>query len=237
MFPENEVHVFRAEKLAQPGQWLSDAMSVLSDEESARAARFLRQDDAALFALCRAMLRIVLGQYVGAAPRTLSFENGPFGKPHLSPAHRAPFRFNATHSGGVAMVAVTAGCEVGIDVEAVRPIDDLDALARSTFSAREQHGIFAAADRIAAFFATWARKEAVVKALGLGLSFPLDAFDVESDPASPPAILGSREPSFSPAGWTMHELPPKPGFASALAVENAADSKVVFEEWTFAARL
>jgi 4'-phosphopantetheinyl transferase len=233
MFPEREVHIFRVDRRAQPARWRADAMAILSEEERARTARFFREDDAMLFALCRATLRILLGRNVGAAPEALAFESGPFGKPFLSSAQGTQLRFNVSHSGGVALIAVALGREVGVDVEAVRPIDDLDGLVRSTFSARERAAIFAAPDRAAAFFATWARKEAVVKALGLGLSFPLDAFDVEADAASPAAILESRASSLEPARWLMHELPPTRGFASALAVERVADSHVVFEEWTF----
>jgi 4'-phosphopantetheinyl transferase len=232
MFARNEIRVFRADLTGEPGRRLPQLLSLLSDEERARHARFLRERDAGLFALGRAMLRLILGRCVGVAPRALSFESGPFGKPRLAPAHRSPLRFNASHSGDIVLVAFAVEREIGVDIETIRPLDDLDGLVRSAFSAQERSGIFAAADRLASFYAAWTRKEAVVKALGVGLSFPLDAFDIEVDPARAPALLHSRDASLSVADWVMHALPPTPGCASALAAERAADSAVVFEEWT-----
>lgn len=237
MFPPNEVRVWRARVGRQPAGWLPLATGTLSEEERARQARFVRERDAELFALGRAMLRRVLAASMDVAPRAVTFEAGPFGKPRLAAAHRAPFRFNPTHSGDLAVVAITVGREVGVDVEAVRPLKDLEGLVRATFSAREQRDILAApeAGRLASFFAAWARKEAVVKALGHGLRFPLDAFDVEVSPEAPPALLASREAALVPSAWIMHALPPMAGYASALAVERAMNSAVTCEEWTCAA--
>lgn len=234
MFPREEIHVFRAEVAGQPQNWRREILSILTDEERARHARFLREEDASLFALCRGMLRLVLARRLGASPRALSFEKGPFGKPRLADARHAALRFNVTHSGGVALVALAVEREVGVDIEAVRPIEDLEDLARSTFSELEWQAIAAAPDKTAVFFAIWARKEAVVKALGLGLSLPLDVFDVEPRPAAPGALLASRDAALSASRWIMHELPPMHGYASALAVERAPRSRVVLEDWTLA---
>jgi 4'-phosphopantetheinyl transferase len=229
MFPRNEIHVWRAD-ISGMERWPQSVMSALSEEERARHARFLQERDARRFALGRAMLRVALGRRLGVPPQSLRFESGPFGKPRLAPEREAPFRFNVAHSGDVVLVAVALDREVGIDVEAIRPIDDLDSLVRATFSEREQRGISAAPDRLASFFATWTRKEAVVKALGQGLSFPLDAFDVDVNPLSPPALLHSRDAALRVGDWMMHGLPQTPGYASALAAERATSSVVVFEE-------
>lgn len=235
MFPREDIHVFRAEVAAQPRGWRPEILSVLTDEERARHARFLREEDAAMFALCRGMLRFVLARGLGAAPQALAFENGPFGKPRLADARHAHVRFNVSHSGGVVLVALAVEREIGVDIEAVRPIDDLAELARSTFSMSEWRAIASAPDETSAFFATWARKEAVVKAVGLGLSLPLDAFDVEPSPAAPAALLASRDAALTASDWLMHELPPMRGYASALAAETAPRSRIVLEDWTLAA--
>ena len=229
--PRHEVHVWHAGLSTQAEGWLGVAMATLSEDERARHARYIRSEDASLFVLARAMLRDVLGHYAGVPAEMLSFDLGPFGKPGLAPSHQLPFRFNVTHSNGVAMVAVTMERDVGIDLEAIRPVHELEALVERTFSVAEQRGILAAPDRLAAFFATWARKEAVVKALGRGIGFPLDAFDVEVGPDAAPAILASRDVVLRGSDWIMHDLPKVAGFASALAVERADDSTVVFREW------
>jgi 4'-phosphopantetheinyl transferase len=233
LFSRDEIHVWSV-SVSRAARRLPLIISALSHEECDRHAKFVREEDATLFAVGRALLRFVLGSYVGVSPRSLSLREGPFGKPVLARSHRAPFRFNLTHSGDIAMCAITVEREVGIDVEAIRPVYDLEALVRSAFSDSEQRAIFSIreSERLNAFFATWCRKEAVIKALGRGLSFPLDAFDVEVAPAAPPVLLASRDPLLNISRWTMSDLPQVQGYASALAVEGAVGSVVIFREWS-----
>lgn len=226
-----DIRIWRATLDAQLEGWLPAALALLSDDERARHARYVREQDGRLFALARSMARVVLGRCLGVPPRSIGFEAGPHGKPHLSPRHRSPCRFNVTHSGSVAMIAVTVEREVGIDIEVLRPVDRLEALVRATFSDAEQRGILAAPDRHAAFFATWTRKEAVIKALGHGLRFPLAAFDVSVDPDARPVLLASRDAGLTAANWTLHPLPAITGYACALAVEREAGTVLQCREW------
>ncbi len=123
---------------------------LLCAEERARAERIVRERNRRLWSRSRGVLRALLGRYLDQDPRALQFELGPHGKPALhGSAEQAPdLRFNLSHSGEIALVAVSAGREVGVDVE----------------RARERH--------TAEFLRTWVAHEAVVKCRGTGLATP-----------------------------------------------------------------
>ncbi len=148
--------------------------STLCTEEVARRDRFVFPRDRDAFVVARGGLRESLGRLTGRSARDLTFHYGPQGKPALQDG---PF-FNLSHSGGLACLAVQDDFEVGVDIEAMRPVEG-DIAARF-FSAAENKALKALpdADRTDGFFRCWTRKEAVIKALGGGLSIPLTDFDV-----------------------------------------------------------
>ncbi len=154
---------------------------VLSSEEQRRAGLFRRPDARRRFVAARVGLRTILGRYLGtsAAGVPLGFE--PAGKPRLAPtADGEPsLQFNLSHSGELALVAVAEKCDVGVDVERLRPVRRLAEIATRFFSRQERDAILAAdpAVQVEAFLRCWTGKEAVLKAIGLGLGHPLDAFD------------------------------------------------------------
>jgi len=158
----------------------------LSRDELARAARFRRAEDAARYVAARGALRRVLGDALGRPPAALAFAVGPYGKPRLAPPDdRADLAFNVAHCEGVALIALARGAEIGVDVERIRPGVEVDRLAARLFSSAERRQLAALPPEAAyeAFFALWAAKEAVVKALGRGLFARLDGFDVRLDAA------------------------------------------------------
>lgn len=205
-----DVHVW-SESLAEAP---TDASEVLDPEELDRAERFRFARDRSRFVAHHAFTRRVLGRILGIAPADVAFRAGPKGKPELDPA--LGLSFNTSRSGGLSLVTV-ARARVGIDVERLRPIDDALQLADGHFTPRERETLLAApqARRDEAFLALWTRKEAVVKAFGLGLSAPLDAFDVVGASGISPAIwrghLGS-EP------FVVTQLDVRPGWVAAVAV-------------------
>lgn len=150
---------------------------VLSLDEEARAVRFLRSSDASRFRAAHRFLRNVLAVHTGHHPTLLRFCVNAYGKPFLDPPSLA---FNLSHSADMALVAVTKAPFVGVDIEAERDLPDHMDIARSTFSDAEVQALEQgdASDRLSAFFRCWTRKEAVVKALGCGLSIPLNNFTV-----------------------------------------------------------
>jgi len=164
--------------------WVDDARepgdaAILDDGERARAARFRFDRDRRRFIARRAFLRRVLARYAGVDPARLRFRTSANGKPELAQPDLG-LGFSASHADGLAIVAVSSGGVVGVDVERVRAIPDALELARRLWTDAEYRNLasIAAPLRSAAFLRLWTRKEAHVKRLGTGLSTPLDSFDV-----------------------------------------------------------
>ncbi|SAK74440.1 4'-phosphopantetheinyl transferase family protein [Caballeronia ptereochthonis] len=145
------------------------AHAVLHASERARAARFLRHEDAARFAIVRAALRHVLAAETGADPAALILDAGANGRPALAPAD-AP-DFNVSYSGAYGLIAVSHARRVGVDIEAARASFDWRELEASVLAQRDRHEIEAMSEaaRGGAFFDCWTAKEAVLKAHGAGI--------------------------------------------------------------------
>lgn len=180
------------------------AATFLHPEETARAARYRFDQDRWRYQCARALLRLLLGRYLGLAAAEVRLRSGHHGKPALEQG--GPLRFNLSHSYGEAVYAFTHSAEVGVDIEQVRDIPDADALAMSYFTDGERQTIenAGASKRMEAFYRCWTRKEAYVKGLGEGLSFPLLTVSLESGRCG---------------RWTIQSFNAGPGFAAAVAVE------------------
>jgi 4'-phosphopantetheinyl transferase len=198
-------------------------LSVLSADEHERAERFRFRKDREHFIAARGLLRILLGRYLDLPPRQLSFSYSPYGKPQLAGVSGgAALRFNVSHSHGIALYAVALGREIGVDVEYIRREVVGESIAEHFFSAREVASLRAlpAEMQPQAFFNCWTRKEAFIKAIGEGLSFPLDEFDVSLVPDEPAALLNTRNGPLEAARWSLQALPVDEGYVAALAVEG-----------------
>ncbi|MBV8953980.1 MAG: 4'-phosphopantetheinyl transferase superfamily protein [Solirubrobacterales bacterium] len=160
------VDVWQAELTAH----LPAGAELLSAEEAARAARFMRAADGARWSRARAILRRLLGAYLRADPRSLRLEIAGHGKPVLADAP-IDVRFNLSHSGEIALYAFALGIEVGVDLERARASLDTVRAARRMIDAREADRLAALdpAERSAAFLKAWVRHEAAVKCLGTGI--------------------------------------------------------------------
>lgn len=216
------VHVWLA-ALTRPSGEVEALQHLLSEDEQQRAARFHFPRDRASFIVARATLRKILGLYVGFSPGLLRFGYNAFGKPELvGAAGETGIRFNLSHAGGLALYAVAAGRDVGVDIEAVRESVACEELAESFFSRQETAVLLALPpdERRRAFFECWARKEAYIKGRGEGLSLPLDSFDVSLAPGVPAALLATRDERPGAANWSLRELAPIPGYTAAVAVEG-----------------
>jgi 4'-phosphopantetheinyl transferase len=192
--------------------------SWLSPEEIVRAERFHFDRHRRAFALGRAALRVLLGSYLGMQAADLCFLYGPQGKPALADS-ACPLRFNVSNSGNLAAYAFTTGCEIGVDIEMHRALHDFENIARRFFSPEETAELLALpeAEKTNAFFHCWSRKEAYIKAMGGGLSIPLDSFRVtlQPDVAARMVSLGGSEDAAR--GWTLHDFDPAPECAGAIA--------------------
>ena len=215
-----EVHVWRVD-LEQPESVVQQFRSTLENEEISRADRFHFERDRRAFTVSRGFLRHVIGRYLETKPEAVRFSYGPYGKPALDGQHKASaLRFNMSHSRAVGLVAVTEARELGIDVEYIRADFATEDIARRFFSPCEVEAFNALPQerQVAAFFRCWTRKEAYIKAIGRGLSQPLDGFDVTLAPDVPPALLRTDEDEAS--RWSLSDIDVDQDYAAALVVEG-----------------
>ncbi len=217
---EEEVQVWSADLPAlSPAEdrW----RKVLSADELTRAARFHFDRDRQHYTATRALLRIILGSFLGDDPASLAFRYSDKGKPSLAAAGNG-VEFNVSHSGTIALLAFARGRLLGVDVEKIREDFDASALAERFFSENEQQQLSAIAqeEKFNGFFRCWTRKEAYIKAIGTGLSLPLDQFDVSLRPGEEDALLATR-PEESEAGrWLLQEIAAPAGYVAALCVRG-----------------
>ncbi len=191
---------------------LAAAAALLSPDEGARADRFRFARDRRRFVVARAALRRLLGAALGQAPGRVVLLAGPEGKPELA-GH--PVHFNLSHSGDLAAIALCRDAELGVDIEQIRPLDDLDGLIATTCSPREAAALAALAPfrRREAFFRVWTRKEAYLKALGTGLAVPLDSVSVTVAPGRSPRLEeGAERPV------CLMDLPGLVGYSGAVSL-------------------
>jgi 4'-phosphopantetheinyl transferase len=213
-----EVHVWCA-TLGRPPDEIAELASLLSPDEQERAARYRVAQARDEFQVSRALLRVLLGRYLNRGPSRLEFRPGPQGKPALAGA--APLSFNVSHSSGAALIAVRAGGEVGVDLEQVRPFENDLGLAERFFCAAESAALQALGDdRREAFFHVWTRKEAYLKAGGLGLSGGLERVEVSVPPDDPARVLRIDGSEDAARRWSLRALAPLPGYVGALALEG-----------------
>ena len=213
-----EVHVWCA-ALDRPPEQIAALAAVLSPDEREQVARYRLTAVSEQYRVSRALLRVLLGRYLDCDPSRLELRQGPQGKPAL--AGPAPLSFNVSHSFGVALFAVRAGGEVGVDLERVRPFQNDLGLAERFFSAAEAAALRALGeDRREAFFHVWTRKEAYLKANGLGVTGGMERVEVSVPPDDPPRVLRIDGDESRAQRWALRALLPLPGYVGALALEG-----------------
>ena len=193
-------------------------IGLLDAHELERFHRFHFEGDRARFAFAHANLRRILGAYLGREPERLLFGANSLGKPELvTDAHTHPIHFNLSHSRNIALLAISIDTELGIDVEDLLPIEP--EVAESHFSPTERAALstLEGAAWLQGFYHCWTRKEAILKAEGVGLSLPLSSFDVSLIPGLPAQVLGVRPPAVFRRPWTLHNLATPFGTVAALA--------------------
>lgn len=197
--PAEDVQVWRAD-LDQPPVEMDVLARTLSEDERTRANRFHRPRDRDRFVAARGLLRVLLGDTLGCPPSSLCFHYNACGKPALG-RDGARLDFNLSHSDGTALFALVWGCEVGVDIERVRPEFAAESLAGRYLPPAQAAALAALppARRPDAFTQAWVRQEAYLKALGTGFSSAI----------IPPAH----------GRWTCHDLEVGTGYHAALVVE------------------
>lgn len=194
--------------------------AVLSADEQARAARFLRAADRDRYIVSHAALRHVLGRALDADPKALAFSAGPAGKPEMAGLWSGRLAFNLSHSGERAVVGLSTRARIGVDIERMRPLPDALRMARNHFAPDEVVALERcdATALLHAFLACWTCKEAFVKACGVGLSVPLDRFSV-TVPPEPAGLVAIAGDAARAKDWSLNHLDPGPGYIGAVAIE------------------
>jgi 4'-phosphopantetheinyl transferase len=213
----NEVHVWAA--------WLDGDSSphenLVSNPEQERAARFHFEHHRRRFINGRGILRLLLGHYLQVELAGVEFAYGGNGKPKLAERFGVSgLQFNLAHSEELALLAVSLGCSIGIDLEKILPLHEAGELVARFFSKRE-NAVFQKLtedEQPEAFFNLWTRKEAFLKATGEGIANSLHLVEVSFLPAEKTRLISLPENLGQRADWHLYNLQPAEDFAAALAV-------------------
>ncbi|MEH2323380.1 MAG: 4'-phosphopantetheinyl transferase HetI [Nostoc sp.] len=213
---QDEIHVWRIE-LDQPELQLQNLAATLSSDEITRAERFYFHEHRQRFIAGRGIVRTILGRYLGIQPLQVQFNYQHRGKPVLADTFAdSGLEFNLSHSQGLGLCAVNCTRQIGVDLEYIRPMSDLEALAKRFFLPREYEMLRSLSpnQQQEVFFRYWTCKEAYLKATGDGLS-QLEQVEVSLTPTEPAKLQISED-------WSLFELVPANNYVAAVAVENFA---------------
>ena len=215
--PEGVVHLWQRHLDASPEE-VTASCQLLSEEEKARAQRFLVDRPRNTFVLTRGTLRRLLARYLGRKPETIRFGYEAQGKPYLDGERH--LSFNVSHTDGLALIGIARGRRIGVDVEMANREIEVEKLAERFFSESERRDLkrLRSDELRAAFFRVWTRKEAYIKATGEGLGLPLDQFDVSISAGDRDALRATRPDAAEAEQWTISDVAIRSGYAAAVAI-------------------
>ncbi len=226
----DEIHVWHA-ALDRESMTIGHLEATLFLDEKGRADRFHFVNDRNRFVVARGLLRKLLGGYLHQDPADLEFSYGQHGKPALSGANASSgLSFNLSHSSNLVVYAIARGRNLGIDVEHIRPDSAGDDIAKRHFSAREVSDLRALPPeaRVDGFFRCWTRKEAYLKATGMGLQIPLNSFAVSLAPGQPAEFVSGID-----SRWHLEAHHPAEGYVAAVAYDGVPGSIKYFSADTY----
>jgi 4'-phosphopantetheinyl transferase len=220
--PPHAVHVWiaRLDEIAREGKSLQED---LSEKEAQRAERFNREKDRVRYVTSLAVLRSILGSYLHADPKQIEFRREKNNKPTLSGTFSSQgIQFSMSRSDGLALYAFARDLVLGVDIERIAPIPEMDRIVSRFFAPREIEDYFRVPPtaRTEAFFPIWTRKEAFLKATGNGLSLPLDSFSVSLQADGESVVKDASGNQTITPHVLLRDLHVERGFAAAVAVEG-----------------
>ena len=227
----NEVHIWVIPLDQNPLDGM-DLYQYLSQDEINRAERFHFDKHRRRFAISHNALRQILAMYLDVNPAEIKYDQTSHGKPWLTgPFKEGGLFFNLTHSHELALTAVTRRGEIGIDVEYLKDFVDIDGIATRFFSTLEQAVYLDLPEdqKVKGFYNCWTRKEAFIKAIGEGLSHPLDKFDVTLAPGDTPRFLRIGEEEDDSSKWTLESIDSISGYVGAVALRDIGIQFQFFE--------
>lgn len=202
--------------------------AVLSKDEVDRSDRFVFTRDKERYLAGRILLRTALATYIGLAPDKIAIKHGNSGKPFID----AKVQFNCSHSQEIFVIAVSDHKGIGIDIESIRPLDDIEGLMRQVFSEKEKEFIRTQSQSMQkqVFFQLWTRKEAVLKALGKGIDSSITQFSVLSSTARMWLSLSKEICGELPTRWLITDVVGiSDHYACALCVDDEENSQTMFD--------
>lgn len=228
------IHLWLTE-LVRPPERLAQLRQLLSNDERARADRFHFERDRDSYTIGRGVLREVIAQYLSldsgleVGPTEIEFSYNKYGRPTLSRlpssvTHLLPsFNFNVSHSGQMVLYGFALDRAIGVDIECHRDTINFLEIAKGFFSPTENqtlNSLSTAEEHMHAFYNCWTRKEAYIKAHGMGLSMPLDSFDVTLAPGAAACLEATRPDAAEVQKWMIEDVPiPAEGYTAAIALE------------------
>lgn len=217
----DHVHIWYRLTEALDETGVARAVAVLSDSERKRGQRFIFPRDRRDYAAAHALTRVALSRCADLAPEQWRFQQGTDGKPSLAADGNTPtLTFNLSHTHGLVACAIAPGVDVGIDVEGVDRQVGAEEVATRFFSPGERADLARcpADERARRFFELWTLKEAYIKAIGKGLSHPLNTFGFA---LNEPGSIGFRPPSdVDVAAWQFALFAPTDRHRMAVAVRR-----------------
>ena len=221
VLPENVVHIWKTE-FGVSDMCLQRCYTYLNSHEYERAARYHFAEPRTRFVVARATLRYLISRYTDIAPNRVVLIENQWGKPVLASSEATNLEFNIAHSHELALFAFCRNKPVGIDIEYVRELPDMQSIVNHYFSETERDIYAHLSDEVKlnAFYRGWTCKEAYIKARGKGLSIPLTAFDVSLDPSEPAGLMMDRIHPGANLEWTLVDLKPAEDYTAALAIRQ-----------------
>lgn len=226
-----QIHVWRA-PLDLSELQTENLLKILSVDEIERAQRFHFKKDYKRFISGRGMLRQILALYLRTEAQDIEFAYNSYGKPLIkADSDGDAFSFNLSHSGGLMLFAITQGREIGIDIEHIRSDIEVLQIAQRFFTPDEIRSLkqFHGNLQIERFYQYWTRKEAFLKAIGMGVNFPLEQVDASLQNGkiwSPVQITDHRK---NP-GWHSKDIFPDQDYMAAIVVEGD-DCTLLYREF------
>ncbi|PSF36760.1 4'-phosphopantetheinyl transferase [Aphanothece hegewaldii CCALA 016] len=216
--------------LDQPSETIQNLEKILSEDEKERAMRFRFAEHRRRFIVARGGLREILGHYLNLAPQDVRFEYNAKGKPFLCSSLNRELQFNVSHSHELALYGVAQSSKIGVDLEYVRTVKDLEHIAERFFCPSEAAIVktLSSKEKEKAFFKIWTAKEAYLKATGEGIAGGLNQVEVSiSKRSASQRASGQFQGLKSIAGdeqavnqWRLWSFFPKPDYVATIAVED-----------------
>ena len=212
------VHIWQANLEPDINGW-EKLTSMLSDDEQAKASSFHFEKHKRRYTVGRSILRTLLGGYLNCSPTAINFTYNNYGKPSLKD-NPTELQFNVSRTDEIMLCAFVLKSDIGIDIEAIKPNIDCISISQHVFSAQERNTLqgLEGKELNSAFFRIWSRKEAYIKARGVGLSHPLQKFSVSMDKTLPVPIEHQSRTNKTKR-WRLYDIAVENNYSAAIAIE------------------